>query len=291
MQLGIEARKRKNVGTAERRSPFRYPGGKAFLAQALEDRIRSIGDAIECYAEPYAGGAGAAIELLGRGVVKRIILNDFDRRIYCAWDAIINHNDCFQQCILDTPATIESWYRMRDVVLTDEAAHVDPFELGFATFFLNRTNRSGIVLGAGPIGGYKQMGKWRIDARYSRDSMLSRIQWIGEHRERIQIRNLDGIEFLRSFAEGEANDTFFFIDPPYVNAGSRLYLNAMNDMKHRDLAAFLIGNQTLSHWTVTYDDCELIRCAYSEANISSLTVNYSLQKKRLENEVCISPAE
>ena len=37
--------------------------------------------------------------------------------------------------------------------------------LGFSAFFLNRTNRSGIIEGAGPIGGYTQTGKWKVDAQ------------------------------------------------------------------------------------------------------------------------------
>lgn len=40
-------------------------------------------------------------------------------------------------------------------------------EIGFATFFLNRTNRSGI-LKAGVIGGKAQLGKWKIDVRFNK---------------------------------------------------------------------------------------------------------------------------
>jgi DNA adenine methylase len=272
------------------RSPFRYPGGKAFLAGFLAEAIAKRGSGITRYAEPYAGGAGAAIELLARGTVQHIILNDFDPRIYAVWHAILHQNDRFQEAIEATPVTMETWYRFRDVVVNSSTQKTDPFELGFATYFLNRTNRSGIIQGAGPIGGYSQSGKWLISVRYSKDTMLKRVEWLGQQHSRIEIHNLDGIAFLRKFKKKSADDTFFFIDPPYVSAGSRLYLNAMSDLKHKDLASFLIKNNSIKHWLVTYDDCDLIRRSYIDAVISELPVRYSLQKKRLENEVCIVPA-
>lgn len=75
-------------------TPFRYPGGKAFLADLLEEKIRANAK-IKTYAEAYAGGAGAAIELMARGTVERIALNDFDRRVYSAWWAILHRTDDF----------------------------------------------------------------------------------------------------------------------------------------------------------------------------------------------------
>ena len=39
--------------------------------------------------------------------------------------------------------------------------------LGFSTFFLNRTNHSGILNG-GMIGGKAQTGDWKLDARFNR---------------------------------------------------------------------------------------------------------------------------
>jgi DNA adenine methylase len=283
-EFGRRAKDRHGAGN----TPFRYPGGKAFLADVLETRISALGH-IEAYAEPYAGGAGAAVELLARGSVQSIILNDFDARVHAAWWAILNRTDDFIEKIRATPVTMETWYSCREVVSANHLTS-DKFELGFATYFLNRTNRSGVIMGAGPVGGYDQSGKWLIDARYYTETMVKRVVWLGERRTQIMLSNDDGLSFLRSFDSPATERTFFFIDPPYVKAGAKLYLNAMSDMKHRDLATFLTGSTKLKHWLVTYDDCQLIKDAYSSANISRLPVRYSLHRKRMEHEICVSPA-
>ena len=270
-------------------TPFRYPGGKAFLADVLGQRISQLGETIDTYAEPYAGGAGAAIELLARGVVKKIALNDFDRRIYAAWWAMLHETDAFIERILATPVTIESWKTCHEAVVErfDDAGL---FELGFATYFLNRTNHSGVIVGAGPIGGYAQNGKWLIGARYYAETMVKRVRWLGERRDSISLHNMDGLQFLRSFDHEEARRTFFLIDPPYVMAGKKLYLDAMSDLKHRDLARFLTSDCAIPNWLVTYDDCEMVESAYADATINRLPVRYTLHNRRTVNEICVSPA-
>lgn len=282
--FGRRSKDRQGAGV----TPFRYPGGKAFLADILEEKILTC-NGINTYAEPYAGGAGAAIELLARGTVKRIALNDFDRRVYCAWWAILHRTDDFLERIAQTRVDVDTWYACRKIV-DEDRLEGDPFELGFATYFLNRTNRSGVILGAGPIGGYKQTGKWLIDARWYPETMRKRIAWLGERRNLIELTNLDGLAFLKSFTKKHATKTFFFIDPPYVQAGAKLYLDAMNDMKHRDLAGYLTGKSAAPNWLVTYDDCQLIRDAYACANVEQIPVRYSLHRKRTEHEICVVPA-
>ncbi|WP_082796911.1 DNA adenine methylase [Sphingopyxis granuli] len=283
-EFGRKAKDRNGPGV----TPFRYPGGKAFLADLLESKIRTY-KKITTYAEPYAGGAGAAIELMARGTVERIALNDFDRRIHSAWWAILHRTDDFVERIRATTVDLATWYACRQIV-EENRLDGDPFELGFATYFLNRTNRSGVIVGAGPIGGYAQTGKWLIDARWYPDTMCKRIIWLGQRRDRIELTNLDGIAFIKSFPKKRAKETFFFIDPPYVQAGAKLYLNAMNDLKHRDLAQYLTGNPTVPNWLVTYDDCQLIREVYAAASVEQIPVRYSLQRKRTEHEICVVPA-
>lgn len=272
-------------------TPFRYPGGKAFLYAELERRLEACSPGrLLNYAEPYAGGAGAAIRLLANQKVERLFLNDYDLRVYSAWNAILHDAPRFIDKIMSIPLNVETWRGQREIDLAAEREQLDPFEVGFATFFLNRTNRSGIIIGAGPIGGYDQTGKWKIDARFPREALAARVQWISDHRSQIELSNEDGLAFLRSRAQSDGAQTFFFIDPPYVSAGSRLYMNAMSELLHLNLAKFLIGNNDMPHWVVTYDDHPLIRTAYSRAAVEELQVHYSLQKKRSAGELLIVPA-
>lgn len=283
-EFGRKSQDRHGAGN----TPFRYPGGKAFLADVLEARIQEIGE-VTTYAEPFAGGAGAAIELLARGTVSELVLNDFDRRIHSAWRAIIYETDRFVSRLKSTEVNIETWHKCRRLV-EDYDATSDIFELGFATYFLNRTNRSGVIIGAGPIGGYDQSGKWKIDARWYLDTMVKRVEWLGEMRKSITLSNMDGLSFIKGYDKDKAKRTFFFIDPPYVQAGAKLYMNAMSDLKHKDLAAYLTGEDGIDNWLVTYDDCPLVVDAYSGAKSEKLEVRYSLQNKRMESEVVFVPA-
>jgi len=269
-------------------TPFRYPGGKAFIADTLRSKIEEwIGHGAE-YAEPFAGGAGAAIRLLAEGVVSRVRINDADIRIYSAWNAILNETDRFVDTMHACPVSVDEWHRQADLVKNPSKA-ASSFELGFATFFLNRTNRSGIILGAGPIGGYQQTGSWKLDARFNKDALADRIEWLGNHSHQIRTSCKDGIGFLRQASQRNyAARTFFFVDPPYVAAGSRLYLNSMNERKHRRLAEFL-QTGAIRHWLVTYDKCPLIDAAYDCSDQSLLEVPYSLQNRRKQGERLVMP--
>lgn len=268
-------------------SPFRYPGGKAFLSAFLAERIpNKEGD--RHYAEPFCGGAGAALVLLKADRVQQLHLNDADARIYSAWRAMLTETDRFIDRILNVPVNVDSWHWAADLI--KDAAKCDyDFDVGFATFFLNRASRSGIILGAGPIGGYNQAGRWKIDARFNPDGLAERVRWLGSVRQRISLTNEDGLTFLQnSLIRTPVDRTLFFIDPPYVHAGGRLYLNSMNEGKHIALSDML-QDSALKHWVLTYDDHPLIRTIYSRQKIDSLDVRYSLQSKRREREILIQP--
>jgi DNA adenine methylase len=258
------------------------------LANFLDAKLHQIAPHGGTYAEPYAGGAGAAVKLLASGAATEIFLNDRDPRIYCAWQAILYENDRFRDRLLSVVPDIDQWWACKKIV-EEPATAPDRFELGFATFFLNRTNRSGILQGAAPIGGYEQEGDWKLDARFYRETLLKRVEWLGKHKDRISVSRLDGLEFVQRMARrAGADQTLNFIDPPYVAAGSRLYLNAMRETDHRSLAEYL-SSGALRHWIVTYDDCNYVRQLYRTAVVSTLKVRYTLQRRRSDTEVLITP--
>lgn len=248
--------------------------------------IERVPTPITVYAEPYAGGASAALHLLAAGVVKSVLLNDADVRIYAVWHSVLTKPDEFIERIQTVDLTMETWRECMAVV-AEPGNKPDLFQLGFATFFLNRTNRSGIVVGAGPIGGYDQSGKWLLGARFYRNTLADRVRWIGSKRRKIRASNLDGLSFLRECEKNEAG-TFTFVDPPYIHAGSRLYYDGMTEKAHRKLAAHFHA-KSRKHWAMTYDDCELVREMYGDLNIRDLRVQYSLQSRRSANEVLIRP--
>lgn len=269
-------------------SPFRYPGGKGFLTDLLRQKIQLLDGPVKGYAEPFCGGAGAATNLLLDGDVQHIYLNDLDPRVYSAWKAIVFETDRFVDRLKNAPVTIDEWKTQRELASNHGSGY--SFDAGFATFFLNRTSRAGIVVGSGPIGGYEQNGNWKIDARLYRETMVKRIEILGTYRDRIFLSNSPAEKFIKDIQQEDyAANTFIFIDPPYFEAGSRLYLNGMGDNGHHRLAKILKAGLH-SRWLMTYDDHLEIRKIYQGFDVTELEVLYSLQRQRKVNEIIIQAA-
>ena len=281
-----------NIRSSRRRrghlSPLRYPGGKAALSDFLADTIEINGLAGCRYFEPFAGGAGAALRLLMGEVVSEVHLNDLDPRIFSFWKAALTETDRFVDAIMTIPITVTEWYRQREICQLGSAS--SPFELGFATFFLNRCNRSGVISGAAPIGGYSQSGDWKINARFNRSGLSKRFRDLAELSDRIFLTGMDAGDFLRERLPrgNDISGCFVYLDPPYYVKGSRLYFDACADQDHRRIAEIITSHVTL-RWIVSYDDSEYIRKLYRSCRISDLSVKYSLQTKRQASELLIAP--
>ena len=159
-------------------------------------------------------------------------------------------------------------------------------ERGFAVCYLNRCNRSGIIMNGGPIGGINQAGKWKLDARFNKSDLGRRCKKVAEYRDRIHVSRYDGIKLIETL---DARATFFFIEPPYFDKGKTLYLNALDRDYHIDLASRL---QLMADaaWVLTYDDCPEIRDIYGGwTTIRPFSLQYAAAERRIGNEVLITP--
>lgn len=265
-------------------SPLRYPGGKSVLTPFLRSVLETNGMHGGTYAEPFCGGAGIGLGLLLNGIVRNIILNDVDPSIYAFWWALLNKSESFIHCIEQIPINTDEWQRQKGIFFDPSA---ELFDRGFATFFLNRCNHSGI-LSANPIGGIRQNGKWKIDARFNKKSLISRIENIIKYKDKIIINNLDVFDFIKNIQHQDKN-IFIYFDPPYLQGGPTLYLNSFTEKTHLDLASSLRG---LSHkWIMTYDDARLLHKAYEYCRIMKFELSYSVHKKRKGIELLIIPEQ
>lgn len=269
-------------------SPLRYPGGKQVLARVLSHLMRLNGLAGGTYAEPYAGGGGAALWLLFGEYVDRILINDFDRRVFAFWDAVLNRTKSFLRLLQTTDPTPAEWEQQREIYLTP--SYYSPLRVGFSAFFLNRCNRSGIISGAGMIGGKDQTGRWKIDARYNKGELAKRVQKIARFRERIVLSNEDALDFLDRIEADPtaAAKTFVYLDPPYYRKGSQLYLNYYEPKDHTKVAKAL-RRPRLFKWAMTYDNVPEIRALYRAFNLVSFDLDYSAKNGQVGKEVLIYP--
>ncbi|HEY4543892.1 MAG TPA: DNA adenine methylase [Tissierellaceae bacterium] len=259
-------------------SPLRYPGGKNKVYNYIKYVIQKNKNT--SYIEPFAGGAAIAIKLLLRNEVNRIFLNDFDPAIYCFWYSSIFYTEEFIQLIESTPINMEIWYMQSEVQKNKEQLNPsdksDCLKLGFSTFFLNRTNRSGI-LKAGVIGGKDQSGNYKMDCRFNKEDLIERIQLIARHRNSIYLYNLDAIDFIEQVIKKTRNSLTFF-DPPYYEKGPVLYTNFYKHKDHVELANVIHSQMKNRYWLLTYDTAPQIQDIYKDFNLKSLEyyLNYSV---------------
>ncbi len=256
-------------------SPLRYPGGKGRLGPWIASLLKANDLDGGCYAEPYAGGAGVAMYLLLRKHVRRIVINDADPAVYAFWHTIVQEPDALIDEIQTRAPTMETRAFAKDV-LANMGVH-SKAEIAFATFFLNRTSRSGILKG-GVIGGKAQNGKYKLDARYNRTDLIARIQAIAAERKHIQVYGLDAIEFLNKVGKKLPKKTLIYLDPPYYVKGSQLYRNCYGHEDHIDVATVA---RRLTHPTlITYDDAPEIRKIYKGMKATLLSLHYSTHSAR-----------
>lgn len=263
-------------------SPLRYPGGKARLAPYLTRLIAAQDVRPARYAEPFAGGAGAALKLLINGTVEHIHLNDLNPGVAAFWRASTQRTDEFCTLVEATPLTVDEWKTQRNRYLNPTG--LGDLELGFATFYLNRTNRSGI-LGARPIGGLDQRGKWKLDARFNRTGLVNRLRMIAAFAARIHVTEMEGLDFLSSVAHYE-DDMFVYADPPYIVQGEGLYLHAFNEHDHLELAKHLARSRC--PWMLTYDDDPRITdTLYGNGRCARFPIAHTAHKQHVGSEAVI----
>ena len=260
-------------------SPLRYPGGKAKLYPLIKNLIEANNLSGQTYIEPFAGGSGLALKLLFKNDVKRIIINDYDPAIYSLWFTILNHCDELCELIDKTPITVDEWNKQKEIY--NQGNNKDIISYGFSTLFLNRTNISGIITG-GIIGGIEQKGKYSIDARFNKISLMTRIKNIFTKRDQIILTNKNAADFLTPNSLSSYRNVFIYCDPPYVKQGSKLYKNSFIESDHKDL--FEAMNLCNRKWIVTYDICEFIASLYTNYRRSTINLNYSANSIRKAQE-------
>lgn len=262
-------------------SPLRYPGGKnklsAFIAKiCVDNNINGH------YVEPYCGGASVALFLLLEGFVERITINDRDRSIYAFWHSVLNKTNEFCDMIENAELTIEEWKKQREIQNLKKS--IDLLTLGFSTFYLNRTNRSGII-NAGVIGGMNQSGDYLMDCRFNKRDLIERIKKIADKKKNIRLYKKDAIKLIDKIQnESQNNNVVFYFDPPYYLKASSLYMNHYEDKNHRMVSEKIKAIEDI-RWIVSYDNVPQIRELYSECNKKEFEFKHTAYEIRDGKEI------
>ena len=262
-------------------SPLRYPGGKLKVVDYVK-RLFEVNDLMDgTYIEPYAGGASVALTLLFSEYASRIKINDIDRSIYAFWHSVLNETEELCRKISDTPVNMDMWQEQRAVQARKQDAEL--LELGFSTFFLNRTNRSGILNG-GVIGGKNQDGNFKIDARFNKEDLIERIESVAEYADRIELTSMDAVELIKKIRKS-TEKSFCYLDPPYYVKGRDLYLNYYNDDDHRDIAKAI--KKYKGKWIISYDAVPFISDLYKDYRQKEYYLSYSAGNPAKGREIMV----
>lgn len=262
-------------------SPLRYPGGKnklsAFIAKiCVDNNINGH------YVEPYSGGASVALFLLLEGYVNKITINDKDRSIYAFWHSVLNKTNELCKMIENAELTVEEWKKQREVQLNKKKANL--LELGFSTFYLNRTNRSGII-NAGLMGGVEQNGNYLMNCRFNKTELINRIRLIAKKKKQIRLYKKDAIKLIDKIQSESLNENVvFYFDPPYYLKASSLYMNYYEDKNHKKVSDKIKAIRNIK-WIISYDNVPEIQKLYSECPQKEFSFKHTAYEVREGKEI------
>lgn len=263
-------------------TPLRYPGGKARFAPLIAEVMLTNKLAGGHYLEPYAGGAGVALVLLLDGIVEHIHINDADPAVAVFWRVATQQAAKLSNMVANEPVTMDAWHHWRDVMLGQ--VHGTELERGFATLFMNRTNRSGI-LKAGVIGGKAQSGTYKLGERFMRDELCVRLERIGRHASAIHVYEEDAYQLLSRCHKFLPTSSLVYLDPPYYVKGAGLYRNFYRHEDHAQIAKLLGSARFRRPWVVSYDNADEIREMYAYARSFTYGLHYTAQRRYTGSEV------
>ena len=263
-------------------TPLRYPGGKTQLAPFVGSILTLNNLQGGHYGEPFAGGAGIAWRLLFTGQATEIWLNDIDPAVYAFWKAAVDESDELCERVDKATLTMKEWHHQRAIFKNTGSKRMDR---AFATLYLNRTNRSGILDG-GVIGGAKQDGNYKLDCRFNKQDLIRKIERIGRYREVVHLSNEDARLCLARWDKTLPKRALLNIDPPYYAKGSELYINHFEPDDHASLSrqVFCLKRR----WMMTYDDAAEIAALYRAYPTYKAKLLYSAQTKRVGTELLIT---
>jgi len=168
------------------------------------------------------------------------------------WDTAINDGLWLQNKVSKAKVTLKDWERLHKTNFTDVRANA------WKCLFLNRTSFSGIMApSAGPLGGKKQKSIYKIDCRFSRNSVLSRLKEIWNYRERVEdVAVADWDETIRKYNNNFNEDCLIYLDPPFFHKAEKLYRHYFDGEEHEKLVQKL--SKLKVPWILSYDYCDEI---------------------------------
>lgn len=269
-------------------SPLRYPGGKRRLVPYVASALVANDLKPGLFTEPFSGGASVSLELLHAELVDRIGISDSDPMVAAFWETVFEDADWLCKKIETIPVTLEGWTRFKRGRFTARRW------LALACLFLNRTSFNGSLnRRAGPIGGHKQESDYRLDCRFPRERLISRVRACERLAPSVDfVRCEDAgkvVAYARKRAREQGWTTFFYFDPPFWAKSDRLYRLSFQEWQHEELAESL--RWLTDSWLLSYDPAPEVAKLYEEhrgVQSAQIELFYTAARRSAGHELVIT---
>lgn len=253
-------------------SPIRWFGGKHYLAKDIIPLMPQH----HCYVEPFAGGGHV---LTQKEPSKVEVYNDLDGDLI---NFLLTLRKSKQK-LLNALETLPSSRLLAKMWTEQPLPEDDSFERAVRWYYLLRHL---MVPANGKMKSGFRSGKIKSTAFDYQNSVVR----LEQFEQRLRNVNIEMLDYKECIQRYDGENTFFFIDPPYVGR-EKMYKGQFNEQAHRELAELLrnIKGKVL----VSYYPDPLIeelyqgwRIATVDALVGSSVVKASEgQNKRKETEL------
>ncbi|MBC6419621.1 MAG: DNA adenine methylase [Prochloron sp. SP5CPC1] len=262
-----------NVASVPQRSPFRYAGGKTWLIPRIRQWLLKYGGSDKELIEPFTGGGIVSLTAAFEDLVPQVIMVEKDEGVAAVWRIILEGN---AKWLADS---IENFNLTRENARKAiEAADQSLESLAFATIIKNRVNRGGILADGASFIKQGENGKG-ITSRWYPKTLQKRILAIAKMNHKINFIQGDGFEIIEQNVHRK--DAIYFLDPPYIKAGRRLYRYSM--VNHE--ALFELAGKLQDNFLMSYENTQEARDLASRYKFAMKSVSmkntHHAQKKEL----------
>jgi DNA adenine methylase len=262
-----------NVASVPQRSPFRYPGGKTWAIPVVRKWLTQEKKTVDLLIEPFAGGGIVGLTAVAENLANQVELIELDPEVAAVWLTVTGPDNEW------LANRIASFAFSADTVkaeLSREPANTR--EVAFCTILKNRVNHGGILAKGSGMLKAGENGKG-IASRWYPTTLANRIRAINMNKHKLTAIEGDAFAVLHQHQDNPL--AYFFIDPPYVGAGRRLYTHF--DIDHARL--FEVTASLKGHFLLTYDDAAEIRALADRYGLAYTTVpmktTHHLEKREL----------
>jgi DNA adenine methylase len=217
------------------RSPFGYPGGKAYLAPWIIDHLPSH----DAYVEPFAGSAAVLVQ---KPLSGSEVINDKDGDVVQFFRALRDQTDELVSWLQETPYARDTHRRFANQFYAGFRPD-DPVERAGRFFYLRYSQFAGKYR---TKSGFSSSAKRDQAAKFR--NATKKLEAVADRLRSVQVENRDWREMFERFS---AENTVWYCDPPYVGPGDSLYSHD-GSFDHSEFVAAL--DDLEGDWIVSYEE-------------------------------------